>query len=200
MPMKRLTALLLLVLSVYVVDAQTMMRDVIVSMPDSILPLLTKVNREDCVDFREANMQAQVTNRLGAITELTELTSDFASWRYTEGSVYEMKLLPLSDTLQVLCMTHRLLEPVCDASVRFFDSQWNLLPMERFIALPAASDDMSLLTTYDFALSPSSTELNVTTRCEYFDTESVVGADMGIYVKHQPYLYQWTDGRFTIAE
>lgn len=200
MLMKRLSALLLLVLSVFVVEAQTTMRDVIVSMPDSILPLLTKVNREDCVDFREANMQAQVTNRLGAITELTELTSDFASWRYTEGSVYEMKLLPLSDTLQVLCMAHRLLEPVCDASVRFFDSQWNLLPTERFIVKPVVVDDMSLLTTYDFALSASSTELTITARCEDFDAESVNGADMEIRVKPQPFLYKWADGRFEMTE
>ena len=31
-----------------------------VNMPDSLSPLLTKVNREDCIDFLESKMKAQV--------------------------------------------------------------------------------------------------------------------------------------------
>ena len=36
-----------------------------VNMPDSLSPLLTKVNREDCIDFLESKMKAQVENRFG---------------------------------------------------------------------------------------------------------------------------------------
>ena len=36
-----------------------------VNMPDSLSPLLTKVNRADCVDFLESKMKAQVENRFG---------------------------------------------------------------------------------------------------------------------------------------
>ena len=39
------------------------MRSVFISMPDSITPLLTKVNKEDCVDFLDSNMKAEVKNR-----------------------------------------------------------------------------------------------------------------------------------------
>ena len=38
------------------------MKDVFINMPDSISGVLTKVNREDCVDFLASNMKAQVTN------------------------------------------------------------------------------------------------------------------------------------------
>lgn len=31
-----------------------------IAMPDSVAPLLTKVNREDCVDFLASNMKAEV--------------------------------------------------------------------------------------------------------------------------------------------
>ena len=36
-----------------------------VNIPDSLTPLLTKVNREDCIDFLESKMKAQVENRFG---------------------------------------------------------------------------------------------------------------------------------------
>lgn len=198
--MKRLSLLLLLVLVIVAADAQTTMRSVIVSMPDSILPLLSKVNREDCVDFREAGMQARVTNRLGASSELTDLTADFARWQYTEGTVYEMKLLPLADTLQVLCVTHRLQEPVCDASVAFYDMQWNVVPAGRFITLSATAESSSLLTTYDYALSSASTDLTVTTRSECFVTEDVEDADAEIHVNTTSSVLKWTDGRYSRAE
>ncbi len=44
-----------------------------VNIPDSLTPLLTKVNREDCIDFLESKMKAQVENRFGKKSEMTEL-------------------------------------------------------------------------------------------------------------------------------
>ena len=48
-----------------------------VNMPDSLSPLLTAVNRADCVDFLASKMKAQVTNTLGGKSEMTELTADY---------------------------------------------------------------------------------------------------------------------------
>lgn len=200
MVMKRLSIFLFLLVAVGTAFAQIPMRNLIVSMPDSILPLLTKVNREDCVDFREAGMAARVTNRMDATTELTDLTDNYARWQYTKGTVYEMKLLPFADTLQVLCMTHRLQVPVCDATVRFFDMQWNTLPVGRFITLPVHDESSSLLTTWDYVLSPSSTDLTVTTRSEYFVTEDGKDTDAEIRAKTSSTLLKWMDGRFSMAE
>ena len=194
--MKRLTLLLLVASAVILADAQTSMRSLIIAMPDSVLPLLTQVNREDCVDFREAGMRACVTNRLGTTTELTELTSDYACWQYTASTIYEMKLLPLADSLQVLCMTHRLQDPVFDASLRFFDLQWNPLPSEQFIALPSSATTAALYSTTDYVLSPSSPTLTVTARQEYIDLETSDNADMAVHIQTRPTLFQWKDGRF----
>ena len=41
------------------------MRQVFAEMPDSILGILTKYNRLDCIDFIENNLPAKVENRLG---------------------------------------------------------------------------------------------------------------------------------------
>ena len=53
--------MLLCVFSLHAQDMKTLF----IAMPDSIAPLLTKVNREDCVDFLASNMKAEVKNRFG---------------------------------------------------------------------------------------------------------------------------------------
>ena len=39
-------------------------KDCFKAMPDSLTPLLTEVNKADCIDFLESKMKAEVTNRL----------------------------------------------------------------------------------------------------------------------------------------
>ena len=47
------------------------------NMPDSLSPLLTAVNRADFIDFLESKMKAEVTNRFGGKSDMTELTPDY---------------------------------------------------------------------------------------------------------------------------
>ncbi len=63
--------MLLCGLSLYAQDMKTLF----IAMPDSVAPLLTKVNREDCVDFLASNMKAEVKNRFGKVSELKRLTA-----------------------------------------------------------------------------------------------------------------------------
>ena len=58
------------------------------NMPDSLSPLLTAVNRADFIDFLESEMKAEVTNRFGGKSEMTELTPDYIR-------------VPASDTVDV---------------------------------------------------------------------------------------------------
>ena len=67
------------------------MRSVFISMPDSVAPLLTKVNREDCVDFLDSNMKAVVRNRFDKESELKTLTKDYLLMQMTASSTMEMK-------------------------------------------------------------------------------------------------------------
>lgn len=79
------------------------MRDVFAAMPDSVLPMVTKNNRLDCIDFIENQMEARVRNKVDAYVTLEVLTSDYARFRTSETSVQELKLLPTSDSTAVLC-------------------------------------------------------------------------------------------------
>ena len=67
--MKRLISTLCLFAVLAVASAQEA-RTLFVHMPDSILPLLTPVNRADCIDFLDSRMRAVVTNRLGGKSEM----------------------------------------------------------------------------------------------------------------------------------
>ena len=115
--------MLLCILSVTSAFAQDM-KSVFVSMPDSIAPLLTKVNKEDCVDFLAYNMKAEVKNRFGGATELKVLTDDYLFLQTTANSSMEMKLLPVNDSTKVVCMIKTVCSSACDSEVHFYSSDW----------------------------------------------------------------------------
>lgn len=70
--MKRILFSFLLLLSAAWASAQTDINNVFVSMPDSLLPLLTRNDRLDLLDYHKAGMEARVTNLMGGTTTLLE--------------------------------------------------------------------------------------------------------------------------------
>ena len=115
--------MLLCILSISSAFAQDM-KSVFISMPDSIAPLLTKVNKEDCVDFLVYDMKAEVKNRFGGVTELKVLTDDYLFLQTTANSSMEMKLLPVNDSTKVVCMIKTVCSSACDSEVHFYSSDW----------------------------------------------------------------------------
>ena len=71
------------------------------NMPDSLSPLLTAVNRADFIDFLESKMKAEVTNRFGGKSEMTELTPDYIRVQVTPQSTWQMKLLSVNDSTRL---------------------------------------------------------------------------------------------------
>ena len=59
------------------------MRDVFAAMPDSILEVMTKNNRLDCIDFIEHGMEARVRNRFDGFTQLKAMTLDYLDLQLT---------------------------------------------------------------------------------------------------------------------
>lgn len=129
------------------VSAQQQAKTLFVNMPDSLLPLLTAVNRADCIDFLESNMQAKVENRFGKTSEMTALTKDYINLQITPSSTWQMKMLPVNDSTQVICVVSTVCAPVCDSDIRFYDTQWNVLPISQFMpGKPLVSDFFSVPT------------------------------------------------------
>lgn len=124
--MKGSVFFLFLAVSLSGLHAQTRMRDVFASAPDSVFPLLTRNNRLDCIDFVENKMPARVKNRLDEVVELQSLTDHYLCLRTSERSQVEMCLL--SDSL--FCLVNTYEGPAPDSHIRFFDVEWHPVPVD----------------------------------------------------------------------
>ena len=184
-----------------------------IALPDSLSPLLTKVNRADFCDFLASNMKAEVKNRFGNVSEMLKLTDDYLSVRISESSREEMKLLPLNDSVKVVCVVRTYLGPVADSKVSFYDTGWNELPADRFVVLPqedrfykqplaeTAADSLRNLRLYadmylkEVRLSDKDRSLTVTyTTPDYVDKETA--EKLKPYLFEKPLVYEWSNGKF----
>ncbi len=194
------------------VQAQDM-RSCFVNIPDSLSTLLTKVNREDFGDFLDSHMKAEVKNRFGKMSEMRALTADYLDLKVSSGSSVEMKLLPMNDSVNVICVVRTYQGPVADSSVSFFDTAWHELPTSRFLDLPSESQfyaDSVLaakpeewqnirakadIYLYRAKLSADNTTLSFTyTTPDYMDKETA--EQLKPFLKSTPLVYKWEDRRF----
>lgn len=188
------------------------MKTVFVAMPDSVTPLLTKVNREDCIDFLDSNMKAVVKNRFGNVAEMKVLTDDYVLMQTSEVGTLEMKLLPLADSTKVICMVKTVNVPVADSSVRFYTSDWSQqLDVKEFLQLPSMDafflpndslKDEAILTRkkadmhlMKAQLSKEDTSLTFTyTTPDYLNEED--REKLLPHLRKEPIVLRWSEGKF----
>lgn len=188
------------------------MKTVFVAMPDSVTPLLTKVNREDCIDFLDSNMKAVVKNRFGNVAEMKVLTDDYVLMQTSEVGTLEMKLLPLADSTKVICMVKTVNVPVADSSVRFYTSDWSQqLDVKEFLQLPSMDafflpndslKDEAILTRkkadvhlMKVQLSKEDTSLTFTyTTPDYLNEED--REKLLPHLRKEPLVLRWSEGKF----
>ena len=188
------------------------MKSVFISMPDSITPLLTKVNKEDCVDFLDSNMKAEVSTRFGGTAEMKVLTDDYALIQTTPTSSLEMKLFPVNDSVKVVCMVRTVCASACDSRIRFYASDWSKqLRTEDFLQVPSGESfflpvdsltdealvirkkaDMHLLKA---SLSKDDASLTfIYTTPEYLNKED--REKLLPHLRQEPVILKWENGKF----
>lgn len=162
--MKRKIYLLgaLCLLSLFSLQAQEV-KDLFRQLPDSLCPLLTKVNREDFIDFKESKMKAQVKNRLEGQSEMTELASDYLSVQLTPQSTWEMKLFTVNDSVRVVGILNTVCASACDSRIHFYSTDWRELPVDNYVQLPQMDDFFTVPTDsvalYEYRQARSTTDL-----------------------------------------
>lgn len=116
--------------------AQTM-REVIKQMPDTILPMLTPGNLLDFPDFLDSGMKAELTNRLGGISEMLILTDDFTAIQVTKSSSVQLKLLPQGKQ-NILCVVHTysMNDSISDSRIQFYTTDWKPLKSTKYLTIP----------------------------------------------------------------
>lgn len=204
--------MLMCVVSLHAQDMKTLF----IAMPDSVVPLLTKVNREDFVDFLASDMKAEVKNRFGKPSELKKLSDDYLFLQTTERSAMEMKLLPVNDSVKVICVVNTVCAPACDSEIRFYNTQWQELSQRDFIQPPsvdafylpvdtlAAESFFAMREKADMELVKAAlAEDEPVIRFVYTTPDYLAKGErekLAPYLKKEPIIYEWKEGKFISAD
>jgi hypothetical protein len=180
-------------------------------IPDTLLPLLTRDNRADFIDFLDSHMRAEVTNRLEGKSVMTQLTPDYIHIQLTRQSTWQMKLLATSDTTRIVCVVRTACAPACDSQVTFYNTQWQPLAADSLLTLPTRGDFVALPDTVqsyavrsalgqaDFLLIQATLAPAEPTLTASFATMDYLNAEaaekLAPYVRRD-IVYRWNGSRF----
>lgn len=206
---KTVYSLLLCVLPCVAAISRTPIRQWFTSMPDSVMPLLTMNNRLDFIDFLDCHMEAVVTNRFDGKSRMDTLTEDYLRIRYTRTCEVSMKLLPVNDTTDVLCMVTTMQAAVPDSRIAFYDAHWQPLSVNDFMDEPSLDDfrtadsSDSARVAWSKVLMPSRTYHASATDtrlvCRLSALDHLADADreaLAPYLRTDTLVLRWHDGRY----
>ena len=188
------------------------MKSVFIAMPDSITPLLTKVNKEDCVDFLDSNMKAEVKNRFDGTAEMKVLTDDYALIQTSEVGTLEMKLFPVNDSTKVVCMVKTVCASAFDSEIRFYTSDWKQeLDKKEYLQWPDAGafflpkdslseEDVFIRQKADMHLMKASLSKDAPTLTFIYTTPDYLNQEdkekLLPHLRKEPVVLEWKDGKF----
>ncbi|MBO4450973.1 MAG: DUF3256 family protein [Bacteroidaceae bacterium] len=123
--MKKLIIIIIAVWSVVgSLSAQTI-KQIFQTLPDTILPSLTKNDRLDLIDLFENNMSNEVNNQLRGKSRMTHLDDNLTKIRLSE--LTEVQLCRLATpTSYLICLIHSVKTDAWDSTIRFYNPDWTL--------------------------------------------------------------------------
>lgn len=132
------------------------MKDLWLTMPDSIIPYLSANERLQFIDYNNLHVQATVTNKLHGKCRMDTLTSNYVHVSLTPSSSMEMRLLPYANNDSILCVVKTYGEESKESQVYFYDQDWTLLPIKiAQIAAPIADgESVSLANNSTYTSDP----------------------------------------------
>ena len=134
--MKKLIVLLVAVSLSAFAQAKSL-REMWVSMPDSLVPTLDKSLRIEYIDLMDMGVKADVKNLLGEECVMDTLSSDYLQVNTSKIAVLQMKLLPQANGDSLLCLVKTFSAPEQESEVRFYDSQWNEVDRQQVLGVDA---------------------------------------------------------------
>ena len=209
--MKRLIFSILICVFAWGVKAQEI-DALFVSMPDKNIPQLEDAWRKDLVDLYKSGKEARLKNTMNGFSTLKNLTSDYLLLQVTDRSTIEMKLLPLVNNTNVICLVKTVNGPVPDSRIEFFTTEWEPLaasdlftPVEAdwFIKEDADKNSTAFLDAasrlemdlIQYSLSPE----NLTLTATYTTPQYLSQEDRKIvtpFIKEAPKVYTWEKYHF----
>lgn len=141
--MKRLLITTLAVLLTTTGFAQKTMKDVLAAMPDSIIPYINAAQRAELCKFSHTGDTLKVKNALNGDVYIDSISDTFLKMRLNSATDFQLKMLPLNDSTQILCTVKTLRKPVADSSIRFYTTDWNAV--NDTFGLPDKNDTEAML-------------------------------------------------------
>ena len=188
------------------------MKSVFLTMPDSMTPLLTKVNKEDFVDFLASDMKAEVRNRFDNPAEMKVLTEDYVLMQTSAVGPLEMKLLPVNDSTKVVCMVKTVCALACDSEIYFYTSDWSReLDKKEYLQLPdtgafflpkdsLSEEDVLVRKKADMHLVKASLSKDDSTLTLVYTTPDYLNQEdkdkMLPLLNQNPVVFEWNSGKF----
>ncbi len=130
--MKKLIVLLMVAALSAQVSAKSL-RDLWISMPDSLMPVLDKNLRLEFVDLKDTGVKAEVRNLLGEDCSMDTLTATYMHLTVCKHSTCEMLLLPRLGSDSLLCVVRTFSGPEKESEVHFYDQQWREVSLQELI-------------------------------------------------------------------
>ena len=199
--MRRLLLIITVLFAALGASAQDM-KQVFINMPDTIMPLLTRVNREDFGDFLDSGMAAVVKNRFGESAQMTTLTKDYLFIKETSASTVEMRLLPMSDSIKAICEVRTFNAPLPDSRVRFYSSRWERLDEKDF--MDEAFFNLRRKGLVELSLSQASDSLKAVTRIfqGFRNEEDSLGVGtvtkQEVVTQSEETMFVWAGGKYVM--
>ena len=116
------------------------LRTLFVSMPDSILPTLTKSDRMDFLDYMDSGMKARVRNKLGGESVMTLFEENMLSIQTSQAGRFDLVLLKKGKNETLICIIRTVNAKYDDSRLSFFTEDWKPVPTEQLIELPKLDD------------------------------------------------------------
>ncbi len=182
------------------------------AMPDEYIPYLESAWRKDLVELYVSGKPATLKNTMNGTSVIQKMTDNYLFLQSSERSTLEMKLLPLINKTNIICMVTTVSAPVPDSRIAFFTTEWHPLKAEDLLT-PVTGDwflkpdvdttsdaykdaisrlDMELI---QYRLNPDDLTLTATyTTPLYLGTEE--REKVTPYLKETPRLFTWENSHF----
>lgn len=142
---KILFAIILLPITISI-SAQDI-KSIILSMPESIVYGLEASEKNLLAAATEDTTKLTVDRgRLGQITRLA-VSPDFVSFKTSDAGTVEIKLLPLINDSQIICVIRTVCAGACDSQLQFYTTKW--IPINQGDLFPKKNKDLFIRSDID---------------------------------------------------
>lgn len=185
-------------------------RQVLLSMPDTLMPLLSVSNRQDFLDYQENGMEGTVSNRWGGASSMPQFDEKSLTIRTSQAGFVQIGLFERRKGGSMICVVNTVNAGYKDSRIAFYDMEWNALPASDYIELPKFEDYLnpsvvrsdslgvlqkaSVLRMASIAIVTDGLAFTYSSKDYYPDKEDT--ARFARFFKDGPVLYRWTGKKF----